>query len=109
MKICLQIKEKVDLLDNYKNKDKNKNKDINKDIANVTDIKEELYDRYGRYLLESKNMTLYDYMKKGLQTTENIITRLSDDSNVKANNIDRIEELNIDLFYIREGLKYYEE
>ena len=85
------------------------NKDnINKRIFNNDMLtQKELFNRYGEYLLKSKNETLYSFLNYKMKKTEEILDKLNKVDNTTSNK-DRIEELNVDLYYIREGLRFYE-
>ena len=74
----------------------------NKKNENWSDT--ELY--YGKYLLESKNEVLKEFILKELSVKKEILNRLnSDDSKRHAN---RIEELIDEINTCTEGLKFYE-
>lgn len=66
----------------------------------------EIFYKYGKYLLESKNQTLNVYLEKGLEKNIQMIETLKRNPSEKAQ--DRISELQIDQQNIKEGLSYYE-
>ena len=64
----------------------------------------ELY--YGKYLLESKNEVLKEFILKELLIKEDILANLSKSGSDKYSK--RIDELNKEMDICRRGLKYYE-
>lgn len=66
----------------------------------------EVFDRYGKYLLESKNQVLKEYLNKGYNQSKKLLEELAhfDTDQVRK----RAKTLNEDLDYIIEGLNYYE-
>ena len=64
----------------------------------------ELY--YGKYLLESKNEVLKEFILKELSVKEDILNKLQTGNSTRYSK--RIEELEDEINTCREGLKYYE-
>ena len=64
----------------------------------------ELY--YGKYLLESKNKTLKEFILKELSVKEEILNKLRNDDSIRHH--DRIEELKEEINICRKGLEFYE-
>ncbi len=62
--------------------------------------------KYGRGLLENKNEVLRLFLEKELRTYSNILEKLS--TNSQENAINRINEINHEIEYIKEALLYYE-
>lgn len=62
--------------------------------------------RYGRYLLEKRDMVLNEYLLQEYSKIENVIKELGQSFSEKGKL--RTKELQHELEYIREGLKYYE-
>lgn len=66
----------------------------------------ELFDRYGKYLLEEKAPVLQQYLSRGYEQTVELLCKLETSSSPKAEQ--RMNQLREDLEYIKEGLSYYE-
>lgn len=62
--------------------------------------------KYGKGLLENKNEVLKLFLEKELRTYSNILEKLS--ANSQENAINRINEINEEIKYIKEALLYYE-
>lgn len=77
-------------------------------IVNNNQIKKELFNKYGQYLLEHRNQVLHKFLVKNKNKTEQILSILNVNEENTVKNKDRIAELNRDLELIREGLRYYE-
>lgn len=66
----------------------------------------EVFYRYGKCLLESRNQVLESFLEKAYNVNEKIIRQLSDNVSEKMDN--RKKELKEEQSIIKEGLKYYE-
>ena len=62
--------------------------------------------QYGAKLLESKNVTLLEYLQKEKATYENIYNRLQETKT--EHSMKREQEVQMQLDYIQEGLQYYD-
>lgn len=90
------------------NKEDKKYKEIKESIEDKDIHSEELFNKYGKYLLENKNEILYKFLIKKKNKIEHILSQLRSNSVNELNNKDRIAELDRDLELIREGIRYYE-
>ncbi|MBE5934222.1 MAG: SAM-dependent methyltransferase [Lachnospiraceae bacterium] len=76
------------------------------DIENIEQMN--VFDRYGRYLLEHKNSILHQFLTKELDKSNNIKNNLKlkslEDDRIQT----RINELDREIELISEALKYYE-
>lgn len=82
-------------------------RDKNPDFAtleNKTPV--EVYNLFGKKLLEKKDPVLKQYLLTGLEVNTTLIEQLSKSDSPKTRN--RINQLKIDIDYIKKGLCYYE-
>jgi len=66
----------------------------------------EIFYRYGKLLLEQRNEVLYKFLKKELQSCENIKQQLLENPTVQTKK--RLGEIKKELRYLEEALNYYE-
>ena len=68
-----------------------------------------IYDRFGKYLLESKNYVLKEYLEYSLRQHEDILKNLENAQRTKPSNAttQRIDEITSLINDTKEGLKYY--
>lgn len=66
----------------------------------------EVFYRYGKYLLENRNLCLQQYLKRELETFENIREKIQENTSEKSRK--KIIELQEDITFCKEALKFYE-
>lgn len=69
-------------------------------------MEREVFYRYGKYLLEQKNMILKEFLEKEKEKLQMIAQKLKD--NPSELNQERLKKVQEDDTYCREGLAYYE-
>lgn len=74
---------------------------IQSDIA----VNQEVYDRYGRYLLERKHPVLFSYLEKEYTENQKTIDHLQQQKSKKA--VQRLSELECEQKYIEIAFSYY--
>lgn len=79
---------------------------IIKALKGIDNCENELYDLYGKYLLETKNQILKIYLLNKLEKFSNILNTLKKNSSESANNA--IVQFENNIHYIKEGLKFYD-
>ena len=65
-----------------------------------------IFYKYGKYLLESKNQVLKEYLEKELRNNRKLLEELEKHSSDKTKA--RVSELKSDQQYLKRGLSYYE-
>lgn len=66
----------------------------------------EIHYRFGKILLEKRNLILKQFLQEGLNVDNELIKELNNSDSLKAK--ERIDEIIKDIEYIKEGLEYYE-
>lgn len=78
---------------------------VRRNSQSVENINQELYDRYGRYLLENKHPVLFSYLQKEYEENKKTMDHLSKQSSDKAKQ--RLRELECEQRYIDKAFSYY--
>ena len=68
--------------------------------------KQEVYDTYGKLLLESHNLVLQEYLQKRLEVLDNLKKTTRESNTEKAR--ERYQEISRELFIAEQALAFYE-
>lgn len=69
-------------------------------------LEREVFYRYGKYLLENRNLCLYQFLQRELENFENIRRKIQGNTSEKCRQ--KIEKLQEDITFCKEALGFYE-